>query len=1821
MDVFSAPHGLDEPFACRLTTFLKALASPTHCLMLENCSIIAGEILEVESDRLRLHLALFVPNVGFSFDTNDCQECLVSLPHIRDRSTAICPGARVIVAGPCQNKANDDEITFHESAVIIHRPDFLPELSWTAVHAFAGSFGGWEQATKWLSQHGGTALFSRHVAVDSNEDVMHLWECQHAVKALSAPLPYSQPWISADFVGILSSIAENSILTVCQGQVNLLETMSPPCQPWSKAGKRQGLSCENGWAFISGLTHAFKLQACIVTAECADEIIHHHHFETLQHVAKLLGYRLVWSQVTPLHHISPMMRTRWLATWIRVDISAKYYDAKVNPHVLPRHRWFDPDFDFQIPPIWAEQLLLSESEKSFYGDVRFLPPAKKGALSSSSATAYQVLCARMPKESEPLPTLCASYSAQHELDSRHLQNKGAFAFLCMTPAGFAFFDPARFVSLMGATDDCILSAKIQEAFRGLGNAIAVPHALLPVLIGLLSTLPDKIDVHALLQSCWNDRLTASNAIVCQFANHVHVIRVSNVARLLSIATQHSHDTDVVAIVHVKGLDHKVLLHGSLDLSIGRLLRGAIQGPKEILYAFMLVGATQTMHLSRTAREARNIQDKWTLVIQGITCGELDFQSQKEQVWISPTLELQEPPKPPTVFVAVLQADFDTTIKALLDLGIWSAFEQLSLMWSPYQWNFVLCIPDLGISLACTADPYRRNLLCAAIQSLASVSTDFCGQPGLSDDVLVLSVTPRTIVADALAQNTLFIMTANSPCLWACKMGPSQDASTVFVVGGAIHNITQIAGQCTTPPLQPLNHGMLLHTAPCSIKAGGHHLRHGNPPTLPAHATFTQRAEFATNTHGWMAADEMAYVTQLLQWSTTAGPQYSPPVYWDITQSEFEESPFGPMAIQDHGTTYVPILAGDHWCALEVIKSTGQTHNITVVTVQVPQHLHTRIIMILARFLDIAPHRMTIIHHSSNWTPHLCGWELVYRWAGDHQVQNTLATTDTHNPMSENYRDMIDIVLQSAVEDWNEAGAQDGLAQFAFRLRRNFFLALSRRTLNSGQIANQRTLHTAYPPGYRPPIQVPHQDTPDEDQIQLRINTRLLHIQLNVSWMHSDEIDFILEGPRSLIPDTLFCPPATWISNIETLHFLAAPTPVYEPYRHILWIIETEQHWFQAECYKMQHQATLYITAPAASFEALQPLIQQLRTELGYNEANFVAHTMQQYHPAGMCGHQLVFNIYNRLGIQLPTLAVQQYGELQEGKHSAPIGYITQQAVARWHGANAPPLLGDFALHARHWFLLRVTRNKFPDTYIAAGTQTPAPMEVTTATGQTNPQPKAPQTSQVDILMQHDPWLRKGPKPTQSKWEDLLLQAPIPFVGSDGQPLKQVHRLQVSQSRAGVVLATKTHVSEILRASGSLDLAIIIPTTDGSKPAGLFQDFTGPHEITVDDPLTGTAYKRFALLHVAVGKATYQLATPKLKMTTSAITELVIEADSRLMPKQDFEKLAEQPIATFKQHLHQYAPTVASTATYYGLRTNKHPGAQKGEQQIQCVAKVPQSARKELLELSGRTFMLTRDFIDHKQVPQATSVLPKFWAATIQDLADMRIATHGVEGAAGIIATRRGLALRVWAKQIAAARTALLPTDQRITDDNRHVIPRVTIQASGWPAGTEAPQLIKSTLDATGVAVVPTRTFRAAGVHVWILTAETVPKVTRFTLDVEGTVHEILLQHVTNTTTNTKGQPKGKGKGKPTCMRADENQPSWSVQQPPLPARNKQEEERLSRLETRFDQLEQRQAGFETRVESKFDHISDSLRQILAASHQRTREVTGETPPSELQKQS
>ena len=1815
------PEGIKEPFAGLLRALLHAVATTSYCPVVEGSMVIAGEVCEFGPHELHLMVAPFVPGRGFVLDSSDCRHCKISIPDLASRSVALCIGAMVVCSGKMVQVSEHEFRASGHQVGITPRPELQVEMAWSAYHLFAGAFGGWEMATKWLSEQNTPVLFGQHTSIDADEGVIEIWEQLHGTKAVKAPLPYDQDWIASTHVGIHAAVGDPTIVALCQAQVNSMGTMSPPCQPWSKGGKRLGLSCDNGWAFVSGLILAFKLQVIILTAECADEIVSHEHYEMIMHIAKHLGFKLIWSQVTPLNHLSPQMRTRWLATWVRADVSARFYDAKITPSTMPRQRWHDMEFDFHIPQVWKEQLLLSDSEKEFYGDPQFLPSAKKHAFGQSTPTCDQVLWARYPKESEPLPTLCASYTTQHLLDRRHVEAKGVFAFLQLLPEGIAFFDPARFVSLLGATEDRILPTKVHEAFKYLGNAIATPHALLPVILGFLAVLPEGLSIHELVQKCWHDRLSATNAIVCQVGSFVHVIRITAAPSLL----QKIHGPPQGPFqIELKFLgDHpplEVTAQGSQ--SLGQVFCTALAGPRDVIHAFMLVGASQTMDLSCTVAEVFSIQTVWTLTIQGTPVGEIEIAGGDLSDPFPPTLEWEPQAADQTAKTSVVaQADFDSTMETLVDLGIWQIIEQGFDVEGGQMWNFLLTIPDLGVTFACSMLPQQRALLCAAIQSLSTVSTDYCGQAGYPQDVLLLSLTPVS-THRASSHATVFIQPKGSASLWACKLELPADATHTFLLDGTVQSIFRVEGIPNFPNQSKLQHGFLLHTQPMpTIKAGGHHLADGRAPSLPADATFNQRAEFATNTHGWMAADEMVFATQLLQWATPGSPHFSPPAYWDITQSDFDESPFGPLTIQPAGATYIPILAGDHWCGIEITKDDQHTQ---VVTVQVPPHLHARIIMIVARALDIGPHRMQILHHDTQWTQHMCGWELLHRWAHHQDQHDTLAAAPTHNPMTADQRDVIDIVLQAAVEDWGTTGTTSSVAQLAFWVRRSFFMSVLRRTTNNGRIANQRPLETSHPIGYRPPQHVVHPQIASGDQIQHRVNTRLLHIHLNPVWMHFDEIDFILEGPRSLLPEVLFCPPATWDSSMDTLVFLDAPNPVYDPYGHIIWLIEDSNHWIQAECYKSGHQAFFYLTAPQASNERLSPLVQQLRAEFGYNQGNFTVHAIQQHHPPGMCGQQLIHALYMRLGIDLPTLSVAQHLELRTGPHSAPILHITQTVVARWHAAGAHPVLRDFALHARHWFLLRVTRNHFPDTYIAAGTQDPVPMD-TAGTASAHAKSKAtPPTGKVDILTINDPWLHKSAKPTQSKWEDLSFQEPIPFVGGDGKPLQQVHRLQVSQSRAGVVLATKTHVGDLIKAAGTLDLAIIIPTVDGTKPPGLFQEFTGPHEITLDDPLSKTTYKRLAMLHVAAGKITYQLAAPKLKMTTAAIAEIVLEADSRLMSKQDFDKTAEQPLNTLRQHMHQLVPSHAANLTYYGLRTNKHPGAPKGEQQIQCIVKAPLAARQQILELSGQTFLLTRDFIDHHQLPQDTTVLPRFWNPTQQDLADMRIITKGVEGAAGIIATRRGLALRVWVKHIAAARLALLllPSDQRLTADNRHVVPRVTIQASGWPPGTDPPNVVQSTLAATGVAMVPTRTFRAAGVHVWILTAESVPATTRFTIDADGKVHEILLQPFQSQPPSSKGAGKGKSKAnKKAHQRPDDERAPWPSSTIITQPKTHLEEERISRLESRFDQLEQRQAGFESRVENKFDHISDSLRQILAASHQRTREATGETPPSKLHKQS
>lgn len=306
--------------------------------------------------------------------------------------------------------------------------------------------------------------------------------------------------------------------------------------------------------------------------------------------------------------------------------------------------------------------------------------------------------------------------------------------------------------------------------------------------------------------------------------------------------------------------------------------------------------------------------------------------------------------------------------------------------------------------------------------------------------------------DPCQERSAILTFEDHPPFWACSVPKLLHPAQTFQSQGetfVVHAINHRPAGTQAVTIMP---GDMLSLHPIPIRAGGHHNTQ-QPLALAPNVNFTTRAEFAANTHGWLAADEMAHVCQMLQWSSAEAPRFSPPVYWDCAQSDFDEGPFGPLAVSDEGRTNIPVLAGNHWCALEIVRdNTG----VTVTTVQVAPAWHTRIILIAARILEIAPHRARIHHEANDHIPHLCGWQLLLRWAVELGIHESIASVDSQAATSPEHNDQIAVLLQASIEDWHQANATPALWAMAARLRRHFFVTLARKELREGHI-NQRPL--------------------------------------------------------------------------------------------------------------------------------------------------------------------------------------------------------------------------------------------------------------------------------------------------------------------------------------------------------------------------------------------------------------------------------------------------------------------------------------------------------------------------------------------------------------------------------------------------------------------------------------------------------------------------------------------------------------------------------------------------------------------------------------------
>ncbi|CAK9034631.1 unnamed protein product [Durusdinium trenchii] len=315
------------------------------------------------------------------------------------------------------------------------------------------------------------------------------------------------------------------------------------------------------------------------------------------------------------------------------------------------------------------------------------------------------------------------------------------------------------------------------------------------------------------------------------------------------------------------------------------------------------------------------------------------------------------------------------------------------------------------------------------------------------------------------------------------------------------------------------------------------------------------------------------------------------------------------------------------------------------------------------------------------------------------------------------------------------------------------------------------------------------------------------------------------------------------------------------------------------------------------------------------------------------------------------------------------------------------------------------------------------------------------------------------------------------------------------------------------------------------------------------------------------------------------------------------------VLTTKQHLPELLK-LGPKQPLIAILHNRHPSSSRDDDQLQVIAKLPSASWSGI------------SWIKVLAQPLDTSVIPKFWEISLKGLRELSISIEGVKGAAGAILTRRGLAVRAWSSEIAEVRRKLLPMDARLNDTNIKVVPRFMVDASGWPPGASPTDVIETVAKAVSQAPIPTRTFRAAGVHTWQLGFQAMPTVLTFTVKINGALHQILL---TPTPPTTKGGGKGKNRNpKKTATKEDEPFPPAVTSIAAVAAQH--DKKRLDHLENKFETLqkqvcgiEHKQTNLESKLDQRFNDIGDTLRQLVQLSTNRAHEPTGETPPPKTQR--
>ena len=256
---------------------------------------------------------------------------------------------------------------------------------------------------------------------------------------------------------------------LCHWQPHIV-TLSPPCQPWSGAGKTKGLDVEDGMIFPRSLLLCRWLRPSIILLEEVAGFMKHLHKSSVLKLLPWMGYKICWQKIIDMKEHCLSSRNRWLccASRIYADLPEKVFlpwPKQTELHL----------FTVRLPDLQHDKQLQPSPEAiRIASDPRFLK------FSPRRATREETRKRRVYEPGSSLPTFMAMYGRQHCLDESMFFKNGYLGFFVKDescPKQFRFWHPSEICMIHGATDNVYLDEHYPVAWLHIGNSIGIPHAL------------------------------------------------------------------------------------------------------------------------------------------------------------------------------------------------------------------------------------------------------------------------------------------------------------------------------------------------------------------------------------------------------------------------------------------------------------------------------------------------------------------------------------------------------------------------------------------------------------------------------------------------------------------------------------------------------------------------------------------------------------------------------------------------------------------------------------------------------------------------------------------------------------------------------------------------------------------------------------------------------------------------------------------------------------------------------------------------------------------------------------------------------------------------------------------------------------------------------------------------------------------------------------------------------------------------------------------------------------------------------------------------